>query len=511
MKYLLHLLLCFLAAPLFSQSNALYDDAKVSEIRIFLPEDSLAYMLYELVNDHYLPATFVFADGPLRDTVVQVGIRLRGNTSLNAQKKSFKISFNEFVSGRKYQGVKKLNLRGSHNDPTMIREKLFYEVWNKADMPRRRIAFVKLFINDEYKGLYSNVEEIDKEWLEDVYNVDTGNLYKCTYPADLNYIGDNQEAYKNIMNNPETRAYDLSTNETEDNYSRLVDLIGILNLPVNANYPTYISNILNVESVLKSFAIDVATGNWDDYFYNKNNYYLYDNPATGRFEYFTFDTDNTFGVDWVNRDWAQRNCLAWHKPGEARPLATKLLAVPAYRDQFISYLDSITRYITCPDSIFPRIDVLHNLITPAASSDIYRTLDYGYSIGDFHDGFTQTIDGHTPYGIKPFLSVRYDSTLSQIDGLVGNTDLTAKGLTYFYTFPNPTSDWLYIQAETSLSTQPIDGAIYDKEGRLLLHWKWNATADPHRVSIQSLPPGWYQLYLKTKNVEQSASFVKSGN
>ena len=187
-----------------------------------------------------------------------------------------------------------------------------------------------------------------------------------------------------------------------------------------------------------------------------------------------------------------------------------LLAVPVYRDQFITYLDSITRYITCPDSIFPRINALHNLITPAASSDVYRTLDYGYSMGDFHNGFTQTIDGHTPYGIKPFLSVRYDSTLSQIDGLVGNTDLTAKSLAYFYTFPNPTSDWLYIQTEASLSAQPIDGSVYDNEGRLLLHWEWTASSDPYRLSIQALPPGLYQLYIKTKGVEESASFVKSG-
>ncbi|MCC6283114.1 MAG: CotH kinase family protein [Saprospiraceae bacterium] len=511
MKHFLVLLLCFLAAPLFSQSTALYDDSKVSEIRIFMPQDSLTYMFDQLVNDHYLPATFVFADGPLRDTVAQTGIRLRGNTSLNAQKKSFKISFNEFVPGRKYQGVKKLNLRGSHNDPTMIREKLFYEVWNKAGMPRRRVAFVKVFINNEYRGLYSNVEEIDKEWLEDVYSVDTGNLFKCTYPADLNYSGGNENTYKIIMNNPETRAYDLTTNETEDDYSRLVQLITVLNQPVNAAFPEQISAILNVESVLKSFALDVVSGNWDDYFYNKNNYYLYDNPATGRFEYFTFDTDNTFGVDWLNKDWARRDCLAWQKSGEPRPLATKLLAVTAYRNQFIGYLDSITRYITCPDSIFPRIDALHNLITPAAFNDVYRTLDYGYTMGDFHDGFTQTIDGHTPYGIKPFLSVRYDSTLSQIDGLVSNSDLAAKGAAYFYTFPNPTTDWLYIQTETSLSAQPVDCAVYDKEGRLQLHWEWNATAEPYRVSVQSLPPGWYQLYLKTKDVEQSASFVKSGN
>ena len=94
------------------------------------------------------------------------------------------------------------------------------------------------------------------------------------------------------------------------------------------------------------------------YFYNKNNYYLYDNPETGRFDYFTFDTDNTFGVDWLNKDWAVRNCLAWQKTGESRPLATKLLAVPAYRDQFIRYLDTLTRSITLPDSIFPYINYI---------------------------------------------------------------------------------------------------------------------------------------------------------
>ncbi len=510
MKYLLYLLLFCFTAPVFGQSDALYDDHKVSEIRVVLPADSLSYMIENLVNDRYMSASFVFVDGPLRDTLTEVGIRLRGNTSLNAQKKSFKISFNEFVSGRKYQGVKKLNLRGSHNDPTMIREKLFYDVWNQAGMPHRRVAFVKLYINGEYRGLYSNVEEIDKEWLEDAFGVDTGNLYKCTYPADLNYLGSNQDTYKAIMNNPETRAYDLTTNETEDDYSRLVQLMAMLNQPVNAAYAEQISSILNVQSVLKSFALDVVSGNWDDYFYNKNNFYLYDNPATGRFDFFTFDTDNTFGVDWLNKDWAKRDCLNWQKSNEARPLATKLLAVPAFKNEFIHYLDSISRYITLPDSIFPRIDVLHNLITPAAFNDTYRTLDYGYSMGDFHDGFTQTIDGHTPYGIKPFLGLRYDSTMSQIADVLTNTDLVARSPGYFYTYPNPTADCIFIQSATTQPGQRIDCTVYDKEGRSVLHTQWNAGVEPQRVSVQSLPAGLYQVHLKTRELEQSLNFVKSG-
>ncbi len=511
MKYFFRLLLCGLVTPLFSQSNTLYDDSKIASIYLELPADSLTYMMDNLVNDRYLLSRFIFVDGDMRDTVEQVGLRLRGNTSLTAQKKSFKVSFNTFVSGRKYQGVKKLNLRGSHNDPTMVREKLFYDVWKKAGMPRRRASFVRVYINNEYRGVYTNMEEIDKEWLGDVFQADTGNLYKCTYPADLAYLGTNPNTYKAIMNGPETRAYDLTTNEPEDDYSRLIQLITVLNQPVTIDFPAQISTILNVESVLKSFAIDVATGNWDDYFYNKNNYYLYDNPASGRFEFFTFDTDNTFGVDWVNRDWAKRDAMNWQKSGEPRPLATKLLAVPAFRNQFVHYLDSITRYITYPDSIFPRINTLHNLITPAAFNDVYRTLDYGYTMAEFHNGFTQTIDGHTPYGIKPFLSLRADSTLRQIEGLVSSSsNPNTSPAVYFYTYPNPGTDWLFIQTNVSLAGQQVDGTVYDKEGRLLLHWEWNAGPDPYRLSIQSLPAGLYQVHLKTRTLDQAARFIKSG-
>lgn len=85
MKKILRLFLLFLhlATPIFSQSTALFDDNAVSEIHLQLPPDSLAYMLSELVNDRYLRASFVFNDSNLRDTVTDVGLRLRGNTSTN--------------------------------------------------------------------------------------------------------------------------------------------------------------------------------------------------------------------------------------------------------------------------------------------------------------------------------------------------------------------------------------------------------------------------------------------
>jgi spore coat protein H len=501
-------LLHCLAAPLFSQSTSLFDDTRVSAIYIQLPADSLDKMIGELVNDYYLPAQFVFDDGLVRDTVNNIGLRLRGNTSLLAQKKSFKISFNEFESGRKYQGVRKLNLRGSHNDPTMIREKLFYDVWAKAGMPVRRVAFVKLYLNGIYRGLYSNAEEIDKEWLDDVYGDNDGNLYKCTWPADLVYKGPGQQPYKAILNNPETRAYDLTTNETEDDYTRLVELITALNQPVDAAFAGNIEQILNVSSVLKAFAIDVATGNWDDYFYNKNNYYLYDNPATGRFEFFTFDTDNTFGIDWLGVDWTKRHCLAWQHSSEPRPLAAKLLAVPAFQDQYIRYLDTITRFIVHPDSIFSRINLLHQLIIPAAAEDTYRTLDYGYTMTDFHQGFTQTVDGHSPYGIKPFLEIRHDSTMAQIGRILSSSNTPGAPALSFSIYPNPASGWLFIQAGAEVFSEITDGEVCDMTGRILARWEWEVTEAPIQLDVKDFPQGFYRLRLRCKGKEGIGVFLK---
>ncbi|MTV80959.1 hypothetical protein GM546_14065, partial [Streptococcus pneumoniae] len=78
-----------------------------------------------------------------------------------------------------------------------------------------------LYINQTYYGLYTNIEEIDKNWLQSLYGENDGNLYKCTYPADLGFLGTSQQAYKDVASSTVTggRAYELQTNETQDDYS----------------------------------------------------------------------------------------------------------------------------------------------------------------------------------------------------------------------------------------------------------------------------------------------------
>lgn len=465
--------------------DTLYDQERLNSIFVYIDHDSLQAIMEDVYSNHYYKSTFIYRCGESADTVYDAGLRLRGNTSRVSRKKSFKISFNEYNPGRRYRGVKKLNLNGQHNDPTLIREKLFYDLWNKAGMPVRRTSFIRLYINDSYYGLYTNLEELDKAWLSRVYGENEGNLYKCTYPAGLVYLGADQQTYKDIINNPETgdRAYDLQTNETTGDYSDLVSLITLLHQEPDTAFAGKIKEKIDVNGVLKAYALDIATGNWDDYAFLKNNYYLYNQGQSGCFSFVTFDTDNTFGVDWFGIDWATRNCLNWHNASEPRPLITKLLSIPEYNNLFRMYLDTIVHYYTCPDSVFPHIDSLKTFIEDAAIEDTYRTLDYGYTVSDFHNGFTQTVDSHTPYGIKPFLEMRFQKVIEQLHP----SSLPQEKGFQVQVYPNPAMDNLKLVA-----AKPGKYAIsfFDSRSRKLSELTIGAGG---QIDVSGFPRGLYIL------------------
>ena len=490
---------------LYSQ-NTLFDESRVSSVYIEIHPDSLAVIMTDVLSEHYFKAKFIYNYGTGSDTLQDVGFRLRGNTSRYSKKKSFKISFNEYATGRKYQGVKKINLNGQHNDPTMVREKLFYDSWKKAGLPERRTSFVCVYINHTYYGLYTNLEEFDKDWLQKVYGENDGNLYKCTFPADLVYKGANQQTYKNIVSNSSTggRAYDLQTNETADNYADLVDLITILNLPADSVFVARISQKLNVDGFLKVFALDVATGNWDDYMYNKNNFFLYHRADTDKFEFIAYDADNTFGIDWVNLDWTTRNCLAWYNEKESRPLASKILSVPVFKAKYKFYLDSITREIINPDMIFPHIDSMEVLITDAASTDTYRTLDYGYTMIHFHNGFIQKIDNHSPYGIKPFISKRITTIKQQLSPAAITEQV--KDTYTLEVYPNPADR--IVKLKVSASPDNTSGYIVDASGKQQKAFILPKNQAYMEIPVSDLAPGIYTLVLMNRGQLLQRRFVK---
>lgn len=421
--------------------NPLFDETMVNSVFIYMNEDSLAQLYTDVESNHEYSVLFIYEHGLLRDTLTNTGFRLRGNTSRYSAKKSFKVSFNTFESGRKYEGHEKLNLNGSHNDPSMIREKLFYDAWNQFGLPARRSSFVRVYINDAYYGLYTNLEEMDENWCKERFGDDSGNRYKCTYPVNLTYMGPDQNSYKYMAGTVTAgRAYDLQNNQEGDDYTDLVNFITIVNQASTSDLPCKLEKVFDVDAFLRAYAIDVASGNWDDYAFNQNNFYLYHNPFTDQIEFIAYDCDNTFGVDWFGIDWTTRTVYNW-QAATNRPLVSRLLEVPEYKNRYSYYLNLLLNTVLDPAHINPHIDSLKNLITVAALEDEYKGYDYGYTNNDFLNSFnTNNIDGHTPYGVSNFIAARKTAAQSEI--VLGNIAPVLRDVHHFPLLPEAGEDIL---------------------------------------------------------------------
>ncbi len=394
---------------------------EVTTVNITIDADSLEQMIATQDNEHYYPASFSYTSMASTLSFDTVGFRLKGRTSLGAQKLSFKISTDEFQNNELSEGMNIMNLVAQHNDPSIIRSKLCHDFYRAYDIPSARTAYTRLYINGEYRGVYLNVEQIDEAFAEKYFHAPgDGNIYKCGYPADLDYISNNPNDYKLMPDWSTVRTYDLKTNNSLDDYSGFAHFIDVLVNTSTQNLACELPKVFNVESYLKVMAIDVLTGNWDGYAYNKNNYYLYHNPQTGQFNFIPYDLDNTFGMDWLGLDWGVRNVYGWANSGEDRPLFKRLLQVPAFRDRFSYHLDRMMLEYFNEAAISTLAVSWQNLIEAAAEEDTFRTLDYGFDLDDFYASLNSAELGdqdewHLPYGILPYVNARRANAISQLE------------------------------------------------------------------------------------------------
>ncbi|MBA4303755.1 MAG: hypothetical protein C0424_05975 [Sphingobacteriaceae bacterium] len=396
----------------FPAAGFVYDDLSVSRINVFMSPDSLNHMLAQAnwYTEHEYPASMVFIRGPRRDSIALVGIRLRGNFSRSAAKKSFRISVNTFVQGQRYEGYKDFNLISGYNDLSISRNKVYADIARGLNTVASRIGHTELYINGQYRGLYMNVEVVNEDFVQTRYGNQHGNLYKCLFPADLVFISNDPNAYKFMSNG--RRPYELKTNTPADNYSDLAQFIRVLHQTPANQIHCALDTLLNVEDYLLNLAIDITAGHWDGY-YNKNNFYLYNNQRDKRFEYIPYDTDNTLGIDWMGIDWATISPYQF-KPNQPRPLYEKMMANAETRAMFNFYLRKVSQYVQTP-AFISATDNLRLRITPSALADPFKSMAYGFTNSQFEQSFTHTnAIQHVKKGIFPFLQQRSQNNLQAL-------------------------------------------------------------------------------------------------
>jgi CotH kinase protein len=321
-----------------AQAQNFFDQQTIHEVRINFPDDNWGKKLKALKEREPNRRIIgkVLIDGVAYDSV---GVRYKGNSSYNNPSKKeqrklpLNIKFDHIKFGQVLPGgISTLKLSNAFRDPSFVREPLAYEIARKY-MPSSGSNFVKVFINDEYMGLYNNTESVDKAFITKHFGAQGKALFKCdpddwqafvqkpgcqlSKEASLSNLGAATECYKEI--------YEITTGDAK-HYADLTKLIMMLDKD-----PQKLPEILNVDQVLWMLAFNNLFVNLDSY--NgalSHNYYLF-LDSLGHFHPILWDMNLAFGGFRFQGKglYTNQELIEYPPMAEAalpnRPLASKLL------------------------------------------------------------------------------------------------------------------------------------------------------------------------------------------
>jgi hypothetical protein len=419
-----------LSRKTYDRNASPFDTNRVATVRIVMKEKDWESLRANAFEEQYVPADFWF-DG---EKIPNVGVRPKGNSSLgqavgwNSPRMPFAVDFNLLNKARTFHGVKKVFLNNGWSDPTLIREVIAYEIFDKMGLPTPRATLIDLWVNDKHLGVYTMAEVIDKAFLQRYFADASGNLYKPeVMAARLDWT--EKDAYKNvvIMGMPEQprqnpilytnlgggplidilralgqeetvaayrpipplpgnmfrglppiimprnniEAMYLKTNENNPNYTALFKFLDVLNNEPDKTFPQEIEKVLDVDQTLRFLAVSALILHLDNYIGMGHNNYLYE--VNGKFTVIPWDTNMAFGTfnQGIRKDGVINYYIDEPTAGPVKryPLVYRLLSYKPYMDRYHGYLKEAQDGPFAVDTVMSRIDQLVEMIRPYAKAD----------------------------------------------------------------------------------------------------------------------------------------------
>lgn len=508
--------LCILAALSLSSSAQtgvqVFNDSIIHNLMI---ETDLVNWFDTLENDFALnmsdpdlyPERYHKCDVTWDGTLLtDCGFREKGNASNSlttfGRKKPLKISFDEF-SNQALDGLKKMNLNNFTNDPSLLHDVISLKLMRDAGILASRTSFTKVWVNGEYIGLYIVIENVDKTFLKFAFgsSQNDGNLYKTDRGASvpLNWVGPESQAYKD-------QGLKLTTNESTDDWSRLIDFIYQLNHNYSPDFKQYLEQNFDVHAYLKILAVEKLVRSWDSYWGGGNNYYMYDHPD-GKIRWIPWDMNETFqdlkilsGITTLTDGY-----LVPANQFDERPLLKRIFEVEEWRKEYLNYSCELIQGNFTLDQLGQYILDRHNLMDQTYKSDPNKYNSYEsfqHSLTDYsEDAVSITQSGYVLRlnypGIYPFIQSQREWAVKQMNGWEQDCNIENNTIYNLFIYPNPTSDYVNILNDSSAGFEYAQFKLYDFMGKLYRTTEFDVMAGDHyHLQLEGIPAG---IYLLIKN------------
>jgi spore coat protein H len=293
-----------------------------------------------------------FASGSL--LLPGIGVKYRGATSLNNQKKSWKVNFKK---GSPFEGGDKLNLKAAGLDTTLLAECLAAAQLAGVSALFANCSFTHLEVNGEYMGVFSKLEEVDDVFFNTRGINPLGQLLEGEDMLQANF---------RLLDDYATAWDDHSAND--DGYPALAALIETINNTSDANFPSVISSVLNVDTYLDFLAAMQVIGDWD---HIGHNYYVYRSPDSPVWELIPKDFDQAFYQTTLSLlegvKTSPRQSLNTYNV-----LTSRLLGVPLFRQWYVNKINTLLATQFTPAILTPRIQSLHAIVSEDGRRDVYK-------------------------------------------------------------------------------------------------------------------------------------------
>lgn len=268
------------------RQDEFFDETKVHDVRIEIhPSD------WKKLQDNYLDNTYYPANFQWRDVYMEnIGIRSKGRTSRRPNKPGLRVDINRFED-QEFFDLKSFLLDNSIQDLSTLKERLTMLLYARMGLPAPRETHARLFINDQYIGVYGLVESTDKKFLKRSLGEDGGFLYEWEFRDGyrMQYLGDNPDLYSPSPFKPET-------NELNPDAAPLERMIRVINQSSDAEFVAAVGEYLDLKKFLTAIAVESYIAEFDGFLsdYGVNNMYFYRFKGKNLGMFLPKDKDNTF-------------------------------------------------------------------------------------------------------------------------------------------------------------------------------------------------------------------------
>ena len=373
------------------QTDGLYDKRLLRIVSLTFTQANWSNLLVTArANSTYVYSPLLTLDNGA--TNVGVGARWRGNTSFTGlggagggaapAKKSIAIAVDYTVTNADLMNYNSINLNNAYQDETIMREPVFFTIMrNYTVCPAGCMA--KLYINGEYRGVYSHAQQENGDLIKEYFNSNDGDRFRSgnnTVNGAFAYLGStNISSY--------TPYYELKTDDTNA-WRRLVDAIYTFNSLATNTLRDTAEDVIAVDRWLWFLVCENVFADDDSYWNKGSDYILYYEPESRRFHPVEHDGNEAFTA-------GDASLSPLQGTNTSRPVINRLLGNAELRQRYLAHIRTVLQEWFNPTNAIALVNQFAGLSSNAIAADPYR----GYT------GMTAYVNDLT--ALKSFITNRY--------------------------------------------------------------------------------------------------------